>query len=81
MPNTQPASKKTCFMFVPEYCKKAAVKYSIEKRILLNFANLTTMFRLRLYEETYFHPEVSDSMEVIFSVDLSISKLERFIHT
>ena len=36
-------------------CKKSAVKHSIEKPVILNFLNLSTIIYPRLYEKIYFH--------------------------
>ena len=40
---------------VLQNCKKSAVTHPIEKPILLNLLNLSTIFCPMLTEETYFH--------------------------
>ena len=45
MPSTQPANQKANFdSCARQNCKKSTVKHSIEKPILLNFMNLSTIF-------------------------------------
>ena len=45
--------KTHAFLFLLECWKSLPVKYSIEKPVLLNLVNLTTMFCVRLSEETF----------------------------
>ena len=52
-PAVQPKAKFCRFLV--KTGKKSAVKYSIEKRILLNFVNLSATFFPRLSEETEVH--------------------------
>ena len=46
-------TQKTNFLHLNH--ENSAKKHSIEKHILLNFLNLSTMFCPRLSEETHFH--------------------------
>ena len=52
-PTAHPKAKFSRFLL--KNCKKSVVKHSMEKRILLNFVNLSPTFCPRLSEETDFH--------------------------
>ena len=41
--------------FVLQSLKKSAVKHFVENPMFLNFVDLSTLFRPRLFEETFFH--------------------------
>ena len=47
--------KKQILSFVLENSKKSVVKHPIEKPVLLNFLNLSTILSPRLPEKTHFH--------------------------
>ena len=51
MVSTQPTTQLSNLSILVESCKKAAVKYFLEKYILVNFADLSTTFCPRLYAE------------------------------
>ena len=55
---TQPVTKKPIMTVVLENCKKLAVKHSLEKPILINFGNLSTIFfsEFVYYVQVLSHP-------------------------
>ena len=61
--------------FLVKNCKKSAIKYSIEKPILLTFVSLSQTFCPRLSEETVFlFLTWSRPLDFTFSEDFSIWK-------
>ena len=55
MAGTQTATQKTGFYIYVKNREKSAVKYSIEKHVLIKFVNLPTIICPRLSDEKHFH--------------------------
>ena len=58
--------KKQTLAAVLQNCEKSVVKYFIQKLMLLNFVNLSTIFHPRLSEETHISNLVQISWKLHF---------------